>query len=113
MQVRSVSQLHLVVDVVFGPLVIHVPDGEDVDAGGDQRDHGEHHQGQAVDVVVDRESQVAETGQFVETAADVLGCRSVCGVWVCGVWVCGVWVCGVFDIELCDCLGRLMSLAVF
>ena len=72
MQMRSVGGVHLVVDMIFGPLVIHVPDREDVDAGGDQRDHREHHQRQAVDVVVDGDPQFAEAGEFVERSTDVL-----------------------------------------
>ena len=71
-EVRSVGDVHLVVYVFLGSLVIHVPDRKDVDAGCDQGDHREHHQRQAVDVIVDGDANLAEGGQFVKPATDVL-----------------------------------------
>ena len=43
-------------------LVVHVAEGVDVDARGDQRHHAEHGDGERVDVVADRELQACRTG---------------------------------------------------
>ena len=60
----AVAEQHLVVgDVV--QLVVHVADGIEMDARGDQRHHAEHDDGERVDVVADRDPQRPELAQRV------------------------------------------------
>jgi hypothetical protein len=59
-------KVDFVVLVIFGQLVAHVSDGEHVDARGDQRDHAEHDDRQAVGIVVERDDQAAEPAQLVK-----------------------------------------------
>ena len=73
-----VPDVHLVVFVLFGQLIAHVAHGEEVNAGRDEGDHGEHHQGQAVDVVVDGDPQITETGQRVERVGKRTVDRAAC-----------------------------------
>ena len=41
-----------------------------MDAGGDERDHAEHGDGQRVDIVADRQLELAELAERVPVAAD-------------------------------------------
>ncbi len=68
-QVLAVGERHFMVDHVV-QLVVHVADGVDMNARGDQRDHAEHRNGQRVDVVADREFQGAELGQGIPIAGE-------------------------------------------
>ncbi len=81
MEVPAGGRVDLVVHVVFGQFVAHVTHGEDVDARGDQRHHHEHHERQAVDVIVERKHEIAELGQRIQAArkagADFVRGRSV------------------------------------
>ena len=69
-EMSAAGRVDLVVDVVLRQFVAHVAQREDVDARGDQRDHHEHHERQAVDVVVQRDDEVAKRRQGVETARE-------------------------------------------
>ncbi len=71
MQVVAVGERHrVIVDVM--QLVVHVTDGVEVDAGGDERHHRKHQHGQRVDVVADGDLQLAELTQRVPVADDGL-----------------------------------------
>ena len=73
------DERHLVVDVRIVQLVVHVAEGVDVDARGDQRHHAEHRHREGVDVVADRELQIAELAERVPVAG-VVSRRRVGGV---------------------------------
>ena len=66
-------------DLRIGPfvrqLVVHVADRVEMDARGDQRDHAEHDDRQGVDVVADRQLQLAELAERVPVAGVVAGRR--------------------------------------
>ena len=51
------------IDVVVGQFILHVALSINMDAGGDQSDHAKHGDRQRVDVVADRDFQVAEFAQ--------------------------------------------------
>ena len=71
------ASVHFVVgDVV--QLIVHVADGVEVDARGDERHHAEHRHGQRVDVVADRESQLAEHAERIPIAGDVRMFGALC-----------------------------------
>ena len=70
MQVMAVGGHHLVVRVLM-QLVVHVAEGVDMHAGGDQRDHAKHRHRERVDVVADRELERAPLAEGVPIARDV------------------------------------------
>ena len=70
-QVAAVREVDLVIDVIFGQFVRHVADREDMNARGDQRHHHEHDEREAVDVVIERDGEVFESGECVERAREV------------------------------------------
>ena len=67
-QVLAVGERDFVVGHVV-QLVVHVADGVDVDARGDQRHHAEHRDGQRVDVVADRELQLPNWASVYQSPA--------------------------------------------
>ena len=76
-QMFAVGQRHFVVgDVV--QLIVHVADRVKVNASGDQRDHGEHADGQGIDVVADGDFQRAELAERVKIGRVGLG-QASCG----------------------------------
>ncbi len=58
--------MDLMVFVMFGQFVAHVPRREDMDTGRDQGHHREHQHGQTVDVVVDGDHHAAKPGQLIK-----------------------------------------------
>ena len=66
MKVSAVVRVNLMIDVVVDQFFLHVAGREDVNAGRDQRDHHEHRQRQAVDVVVQRNVEIAELSHRVK-----------------------------------------------
>ena len=68
MQMMAVGQRHLVIGHVV-QLVVHVADGVEMDAGGDERHHREHQHRERVDVIADRNAcSAAEFAQRVPIA---------------------------------------------
>ena len=83
-RVLAVGERHFVVGV-FVQLVVHVAEGVNMDARRDQRHHAKHRHGERVDVVADREFQIAELAERVpiagvvrRMAVVVLGMRFAC-----------------------------------
>jgi hypothetical protein len=67
MQVLTIRIRHFMVRVIV-QLIVHVAEGVDVNAGGDQRHHAKHRHGERVDVIADRELQIAELAERVPIA---------------------------------------------
>ena len=89
--------------VVLGQFVAHVSRREDMNTGGDQRHHHEHQDGQSVDVVVDRDDDVAEPGELVELAGKCGAERVEVGM--VSVDVVGVGVCmGSGSLRVSSCV---------
>ena len=71
-QVLAVCQFYLVVGVVV-QLIVHVAEGVNMHARGDQRHHAKHDEGERIDVVADREREFAEDAQGIPIAGNVVG----------------------------------------
>ncbi len=69
-------------------LIVHVADGINMNARGDERHHAEHHDGQRIDVIADGELQVAELSKRVPVAGFVVR-RAVRGM-LLGLLLCAL-----------------------
>lgn len=110
-EMATIVQMHFVIFVFFRQFVMHITNGEQVNTSGNKCYHRKHHERQTIDVPVERDSQAAESSQFVICARCILlNVNSVFGRRVLGmivtrrvVVVTGVFRTGVF---------RTMCLAV-
>ena len=67
MEVVAVGQMHFMVGDIM-QLVVHIPRGIDVDAGGDECDHHKHQHGQGIDIPTDRKLESPALIQGVPVA---------------------------------------------
>ena len=83
-QVVAVGERDFVIgDVV--QLVVHVADGVEVNARGDERHHAEHDDGQRVDVVADRRSAACRTRPSVYHSPEYARLRRCRHARACGM----------------------------
>ena len=78
-EVLAVGQRNLVVDKILVQFIVHVTQGVEVHARGNQGHHAEHHHRDGVDVVANRELQVAKLTERIPVPG-VIGRRTVVGM---------------------------------
>ena len=59
-EVSAISQMNFVIFKFFGQFIVHVADGKQMNASGDERHHGKHQQRQTVDVPFQCQSDIPE-----------------------------------------------------